>query len=1329
MKTVVSRESTFYVVCLFFLFMSKQGNICFAQQPTYTNEQHFGVEDGLPQSFITGFTQDKDGFIWISTLDGLSRFDGREFKNFRNKPGDSATIAQNVIFKILLQADSSKLTLVYEGLHHDCFDTRTFEVKRISHLSTLHSIPNSKAQFLNRANVYDGTDWLFPRSDAAGIGWRNTDTGKTFFANTTNGLLKQDTLSVIFQAADGTVFLISEDGVQVSNKAKKHFKFIRFNTFVKRLRPEMFFEGSINAGSVALLPENRLLVYRDDRVVILDLAKRTSKSIKIPPGSSVYHDSYKDLLCQDSKRLVYLVNQGRVFRVNQNDQLELIWQNKTAPQNNITALLVDRSDVLWVSINTHGITKIDLRAIPFYTRPYRKSFVADILEEAGVSSSQIPSEWADPEVAYYFRQAWTSENKLYLAANLRGNGEIFSYDGTTFTRFNHRRHLKVYTALVVKPEGEVYALEHMNSRWYAWKAPASAPDSFFLNRSEMVRVEMTDGRYVKGSFWLPTFSTGLLQYKGAQRVGQFMGKQPGSQGYMPKELTEICPDPFDENLLWIGSRGFGLILWDIEKGLRDIFTVDDGLPNNTVYCILPDRTGKLWCSTNKGIFRFDPRTREIYSFEKSDGLQGNEFNRAHKFRFFDGRLAFGGTEGYTIFNPADFEGDFPETPVPIQLTSLQINNQLQHPSLPGSIVQEPLSLISEINLPSDKNHLRFEFAALLFNQPVKTKYRFQMVGIDKQWVENGTSNVASYLGLSPGKYRLLVNATDNRGLWGKDFKEIRIVIRPPFWATTWAYLVYALLLVFIVRRYLVFREERMITRQTLAFEKREAIRLKEMDELKDRFFSNVTHEFRTPLTLIINPLHKLLSEGAVSGQLQQTLKGIEKNSRQLLGLINEFLDFSKLNDGQMRVSLSSGELTLFVSACVRSFEAAASEKQITLSFSSGDVEGFYLFDQEKWSKIIFNLVGNALKFTPEKGAISVGLRHTSGENIELEVWDNGPGIAVDQQQKIFERFYQADGSAIRSQGGTGIGLSLVKEMAELMGGHIRVDSEPGKYSRFLVGLPVSKAFSANNAASDTGTLPSRPLPPNGALPQLFVVEDNEELRSFLMNSLEGTYQVTGAANGILAWETIRTTLPDIVISDVMMPGRDGFDLCNLCKSDPLTAHIGFILLTSKAAHQARLQGLQAGADDYVTKPFQMDELELRIQNLFRLQQNVRAQLRDQLFSRSPDAAPQVTDPFLNRLHQEIDARLDDPDLMVDDLCKALSVSKSTLNRKLKALLDASATDLIRRYRLEKATTLLRSGMDIASVSYRVGFGSPSYFTQCFREQYHVTPSEYVSGRI
>jgi signal transduction histidine kinase/DNA-binding response OmpR family regulator len=1304
------------ITFLFILFLSATS---YSQRPVYTSEQHLGIEDGLPQSFVTGFAQDKDGFIWISTIDGLSRFDGREFKNFRSRPGDSTTLERNAIFKIFSQRDSSKLTVTYEGGSHGCFDTRTFQTKPISHLENLEDIPNSSAHFLNRAATYNGVDWLFPASEGQGIGWKNTTSGETFFANTKNGLLKQDTLSVIFQTPNGSVFLISEDGVQVGDSTKKHFSFLRFPTSIGRFSPDMFLSGNINAGAAALLLDGRLLVYRNNRVVILDLRRKTSTAINIPLVNKYHGESHKDLLCQDSRGVVYLVNHGRVFRVNHREEMELIWENRIEPQANITALMVDRSDVLWVSINTRGITKIDLCAPPFRSYAYRNGFVADVLEEAGVSSDQIPASWKYPGAAYRFRQAWASESKVYLSSSLWSQGEIFSYQGDKFSRIKHQPSSRIYTALVAKGES-LYAFDERTSTWFVWETPDSIPDSLSLGKSDLTGGEITDGYSTKAGFWLPTYNTGLLLYQRAKRLGQFGGGQSEGHAYIPRELTEICPDPDDENLLWIGSRGYGLILWDIRSGLQKIFTVDDGLSNNTVYCISPDKSGNLWCSTNKGIFRFNPKTHTIHSFAHSDGLQGNEFNRAHKFRFFDGRLAFGGTEGYTLFDPSDFDDEFREIPVPIQLTGLQINNKQQHPSDQESIIRDPLSLIKEISLPFDQNNLRFEFAALLFNQPGKTNYRFQMVGIDHQWVENGTSNVASYLGLSPGTYKLLVNATDYRGGWSDDFKEIRIVIRPPFWATFWAGLFYALVLTLIVWRYLAFKEEQLNARQNLAFEKREAARLKELDEVKDRFFSNIAHEFRTPLTLIITPLQKLLSEQTLSGTLKQTLQRIEKNSRQLLSLINEFLDFSKVSSGQMQINNSAGDLALFVSSCVESFDTIASEKQISLSFASDGVEGTYLFDNEKWRKILFNLLGNALKFTSEEGMVSVRLKHISEDRILLQVWDNGAGITEDDQQRIFERFYQVDGSAIRTHGGTGIGLALVKEMAELLGGTIRVESELRKFSLFSVELPVGRENAPESHELAT-ELPR--FQPEGDRPQLVIVEDNSELRAFMAASLEKVYAVSCAPDGVTGWELIRTTLPDLVISDVMMPGMDGFDLCGLCKTDPLTAHVGFILLTSKAAHEARLKGLQSGADDYVTKPFQWDELELRIQNLFRLQQSVRLRFRTELLTNPPEVNLRFQDPFLARLHEEIDARLTDPDLLVEDLCRALSVSKSTLNRKLKALLDVSATELIRQCRLEKAASLLRAGMDIASVAYNVGFGSPSYFTHCFRERYRVTPTE------
>ncbi|NCU02815.1 MAG: response regulator, partial [Chitinophagaceae bacterium] len=668
--------------------------------------------------------------------------------------------------------------------------------------------------------------------------------------------------------------------------------------------------------------------------------------------------------------------------------------------------------------------------------------------------------------------------------------------------------------------------------------------------------------------------------------------------------------------------------------------------------------------------------------------------------------------------------------VPVMLTGLQINNQPQGIDIESSFINEPLNTLSAIDLPYSKNNLRFEFAGMLFNQQQKTKYRYRLKGADEDWIENSTNNIAAYTALAPGNYTLLINASDITGQWSETIKEIKVTIHPPFWASWWARVLYLLIAIALIRRYFTFREKQVKAKQDLAFEKREALRLKEVDELKDRFFSNITHEFRTPLTLIITPLEKLEQDPSLSAAAISSVKTAQRNSKQLLRLINEFLDFSKLNDGQLKLKLSSGELKLFVEDIVRSFETAAKEKNIDLQFSSTAVDGNYLFDEEKWEKIINNLLSNAMKFTGAGGFVHVSLTAITGNAIKLEVSDNGPGVPPDQQKKIFDRFYQVDDSSTRNAGGTGIGLSLVKELTELMEGTITLQSKPGE-TNFTVSIPVKKITQVQTPqeAGNANVVNQSSSINETDAPLLLLVEDNDELRSFLVETMQQHYRVMEAADGVTAWEMIIHELPDLVISDVMMPGRDGFDLCKLCKEDQRTAHIGFVLLTSKAAHEARLKGLGTGADDYITKPFNLQELELRTANLLQLQQKQRVWLQAQLVTTHPQQEePVITDPFLIQLYEEMDAKLDDQELGVDYLSRAMAMSRSTLNRKLKSLLDISANDLIRQYRLQKAATLLTSGLDISTAAYRVGFSSPSYFSQCFKEKYGITPSDYISNQ-
>ncbi len=1297
-------------------------------QQIFSNQQKFAVEEGLPQNFVSGITQDKDGFIWLSTSDGLCRYDGRGFRIFKHDNKDSTSLYSSNIH-YLYESPENKITLLYGGLPADDVDMRTFKVTRNHVRTVIASIPQA---VWSLAFIKSTTDnWLFLKKTHQGMGWYNKKSDRTFFANKANGLLQQDTIAALTESTDGKLYLISSDGVQVSDSAKKKFTFHRFTTSLPQIPNFRDPVSLLDYSSVIALPQNRIALYITDTIVLLDVNKKSVTRIPVPVQFNPAFNNAHRQLRTDAQGRLYFANKGRIFRLEANNELKLLWQNNELPHIRITTCFIDRSDVLWVSVSAHGVTKVDLKALPFYSYKYKEesNFLPDIIEQAGVNRALFPSFWLGSQAPYFLRQAYDSNGNLFFTYNRGKNKEVFQLSkGGQFSTFKHTPDKSLYSAIAAAPNNNIWIYNFNDTQWLYWKTPDAVPVAKSIRLQEMSNFEPADAKFINGSLWLSSYSHGLLQFMNDSAFTLRFYTADKIKN-LPKDLTEICIDPADPKQFWLGSRGGGLVLWHTIKGLQRVFTTDDGLPNNTIYCILADKAGNIWCSTNKGIFCFDPvRKVVVNAFEKTDGLPGNEFNRAHKFLFADGRMAFGGIDGYVIFNPADFTGKRSVKAVPLFFTSIQVNNEVQEAGLPGSYVNEPLSSLQKILLPYDKNNLRFEFAALRFNQPQKIKYRYRLKGVDEKWIDNNNSNTASYSTLQPGTYTLYINATDETGQWSSVIKELVIIIRPPFWATWWAYLFYVLFLFLLIRGYFRFREKQIKTQQTLAAEKREALRLKELDEIKNRFFSNITHEFRTPLTLIISPLEKLLKENNLPSPAQQTVQTAYSNSQQLLRLINEFLDFSKLDDGQMKLHLSAGDLQLFVKNYIESFAVAAEEKNIELQFTTQAVEGLYLFDREKLEKIIGNLLSNALKFTPVNGNVRVSL--SAEKNLlELEVSDNGPGIPANQQHKIFDRFYQVDDSAVRVHGGTGIGLALVKELTELLNGSITLQSSQGSGSSFRIRIPVQKADEqvqqkTNDAVAlqtniQTDTAAEQPL--------LLIAEDNEELRAFLVQHMQQHYRVLEAADGLQAWELTLQELPDLIISDVMMPGMDGFDFCRNCKADQRTAHIGFILLTSKAAQEAKLKGLVQGADDYITKPFQSEELELRIANLLQLQQKQRNYLKAQVLSNEPTQQKQAVEhPFLQQLYKEIDAKLDDVELGVDYLCKVMAMSRSTLNRKLKALLDITTNDLIRRYRLQKAAALLTEENDISAVVYRVGFSSPSYFSQCFREQYGVTPSEYIA---
>lgn len=511
--------------------------------------------------------------------------------------------------------------------------------------------------------------------------------------------------------------------------------------------------------------------------------------------------------------------------------------------------------------------------------------------------------------------------------------------------------------------------------------------------------------------------------------------------------------------------------------------------------------------------------------------------------------------------------------------------------------------------------------------------------------------------------------------------------------------------------------------------------LREIEEMKNRFFANITHEFRTPLTLIISPVQKLLHSEASPALLDKTLKTIYQNSTNLLRLVNQLLDLSKLEAGNMKVTLYTGDLKQFLGDIIDSFKLVAEEKNIQLTYTCHDLPLELTFDAEKFEKIFFNLVSNAIKFTPHNKSISIQLSFDDPERITLQVTDTGIGIPNDKLPDIFKRFYQVDDSSTRAYGGTGIGLSLVKELIDLLRGSIRVTSIVGQGTTFIAELPVERLSYNNRIPIFHSTNPVRLETDHSAepathesIPRILIVEDNIELLEYIHQDLSLTFNVITATNGQHGWEICQQEMPDLVVSDIMMPLTDGFELCRLIKESDATNHIGVILLTAKAAAESKIKGLSMGANDYLPKPFHYEELRLRIKNILLYQKSLRKHYC-QSFSKLPSVEPKIEteNPFLTRIFYLLDKHLDNSNLSIEYLASELAMSSRTLNRKLSSMVGLSANELVRNYRLKKGAELLQAGHNVSEAAYRVGFESPSYFGVCFKELFSITPSEYIKN--
>lgn len=800
--------------------------------------------------------------------------------------------------------------------------------------------------------------------------------------------------------------------------------------------------------------------------------------------------------------------------------------------------------------------------------------------------------------------------------------------------------------------------------------------------------------------------------------------------------------------LWLATDN-GIIIYNPARDKTTFLLAANGLPSEQVSSFVEDSEGKIWAGTRNGISCITPIAQgeemayAIASFDEKDGLLSPICNPNAVFKTKDGHIYMGCTKGYAYFDPLSipFNANAPQP----RFTALEIGNQIIRPAAKHHsqvVLSQSLTCTERLELGYSQNSFSIHFSAFNFIHPEKNKYRYRLEGFDPGWISaKKGQNSAFYSNLNPGSYKLMVYASNNDDLWAEQPITLDVIIHPPFWLSWWAYLAYGLL----TFGALFFAMRLLLKRQRAEFENvhriMEARQTHEIDEMKFRFFTNISHEFRTPLTLIINPTEKLLSE-ARTGDERKLLEIIQNNALSLLELVNQVLDFRRMDVQKEQLHLSMGDMVAYVKDICYSFSDLTNKKSITLTFTTAIRELQMEFDKEKVQKIIRNLLSNAFKFTPSGGKIDVSLSlifqlNPSARLLSIAISDTGVGIASRHKDRIFERFYRIENPDLATQPGTGVGLHLASEYVKLHKGDISVESQEGKGSTFTITLPAGEYAHEEiitHSSSSVGQPDEQPPLPAGkeggatdaGKPLLLLADDNDDFCSFITALFRPSFRTITAANGAAAHELVLHQLPDLVISDVMMPKVNGLELCRRIKEDIRTSHIPVILLTAKASDESKISGLEAGADDYIAKPFNMEVLRLKVAQLIERRKKLHEKFSSGI-SISPAEASitPMSEQFVKKAVAIVESNLGNPDFSVEDLSREVGMSRVYFYKKILSLTAKTPSEFIRFIRLKRVADLLKkSQLYINEIAFQTGFNDLKLFRKYFKDEFGVTPTEY-----
>ncbi len=1333
-----------YFVLFFLLFDVIHSYHAEAQNETDFKVRYIGIEMGLSNNAVTSIYQDKRGFMWVGTYDGLNRYDGYDFLVYRNQPNDSSTLINNRIVNIFENGQGIWIG-TKKGLSVYNYQTGGFENRYLwdNHTERKEKITYTVNQVKGddeRIYVATGGKGLISKT-AEDVYFRQIPflkEGQLIWNYHAQGLDydRKGNLWVFIQGHG--LFTLNEDSEQL----------------------EFFSRVTNNANTIVTDGQSRVWLGMDSGLLMYLPSEDTYSYFSNP----ITKNKVTDLLYLEEDNAVWIATDGGGVAIYSiwSDTFSELKEGSEATNitsNSVYALYKDTEGKKWIGTLRGGINVVERENLQFKTVSRsmdKNSLVSNfILSFCEYGKDRVWIGTDGGGVSLWDRSMNTFTNYVHIPGDPHSLGNNFvtsileTTDGAWFgtygggiSRFEERTgRFKSY--YLYHPKNGIY----QNNIWVLFRdskqnvwAGTSDGEGLYRYRPDRDEFEFVDAGISgitammedqSGNLWVGTFEQLVkLDLKTFRH-------EIHEIGYPVREIVSVSEDH-----MLLGTESGGLLDFNPNTGVSSSYSEEHGLPNNSVLNILQDHEGQYWLSTYHGISRFDYATKTFTNYLDSDGLQSNQFNYNAALKLSGGELLFGGIMGFNIINPAVVKpmGGFPK----LLITDVRINN------VPLGRSGQTVFSLDALELPYQKSMLTFGFAALEYSLPDKISYAYYLEGWDREWQYVGKSRVANYSKLEEGKYILHIKSTNSEGKWNPETTSLEIKILPPWYRTPFAYFIYVGLLALVMIIVIRYQKKQARLRYEIWLSKDMAQKEKELNEKKLNFFTNISHEFRSPLTMIINPLKDAIygkQQGLGNGEIEV----VYRNSRRLLSLVDQLLLFRRTESEIGEVKVVRVDLVSVCKEVYACFVHHAKSKNIEYKLKIDEEECYIYGDRQKIEISLFNLISNALKFTAEdSGKVLVTLKSDYSHQVEITVEDNGVGIAPHEKDKIFELFYQSSSHRHSHKNGFGIGLYLVRQFIRIHSGEVLcttgsfggtcfqirllkgkshlqnmlIHEDLSEHSVFLEELIGDQEAVGNpDKKSDVEELTAALL---DEMRTVMVIDDNPQIRRYIKSILSTSYRILEASNAPEAWEVLKSQLPDLILSDVVMGDVNGVDFCKSLKTHPGFQHIPVILLTASNSEEVKLKGIEVGADDYITKPFDRQYLKARIDGILKRQKTMQDHLLNTVTQKTVGLKLSKEDKvFLEQLEQIIELHLKDESFTIKCLAVEMGMSHSFLYKKIKTVTGKSINELIRFIRLRKvATMLITSDMQVNEAAFCAGFNDLKHFRRQFQLLFEMNPSEF-----